>query len=137
MAPPVGTHHLMARFVEERVAELAVEDGTIIVMAHGNEDYPQADRELEQLVANLDTRMPVHPATLYGELSVGRLSEQLDRTEDFIIVPIALEDGFLTGKMKEAVHGVLPEGSITFAPAVNFSPILADIIQAHMKLGKK
>ncbi|WP_031548511.1 sirohydrochlorin chelatase [Salinicoccus luteus] len=137
VAPPVGTHHLMARFVEGRVAELAVEDVTIIVMAHGNEDYPQADRELKQLVANLDIRMPAHPATLYGELSVERLSEQLDRAGDFIIVPIDLEDGFLTGKMEKAVEGILPEGSITFAPSVNFSPILAAIIQDHMKLGKK
>ncbi|WP_342389055.1 sirohydrochlorin chelatase [Salinicoccus bachuensis] len=136
VAPPMGTHHLMVRFVERRVAETGVEGGTVIVMAHGNARYPQADRELERLVSQLDIGIPIHPATLYGELAAEGLPERLDKEKDFIIVPIALEDGFLTGKMKDAILAVLPEGSTTFAPSVNFDPVLEDIILEHMKSGK-
>lgn len=134
VAPPMGTHHLMFRFVERRVAETAVDGGTVIVMAHGNADYPEADGEMKRLVSQLDVGMPVHPATLYGELAVEGLPERMrHRDGNFIIVPIALEDGFLTGKMKDAVLGVLPEDATTFTPSVNFDPILADIILDHMK----
>ncbi|MFP3359537.1 hypothetical protein R0K17_19605, partial [Planococcus sp. SIMBA_143] len=109
----------MARLVERRVAEAPHSSGTVIVMAHGNADHPEADDELERLVSQLDIGLPAYPAALYGALAADGLLERLDRYGDFIIVPIALEDGFLTGRMKEALLEVLPESAMTFAPSVN------------------
>lgn len=133
VAPPMGTHPQMVRFVERRVAEAPLGSGTVIVMAHGNADHPDADDELAGLVSQLDVGLPAYPAALYGALAVDGLLEQLDRSGDFIIVPIALEDGFLAGRMKAALLEVLPESAMTFTPSVNFDPVLKEIIMDHME----
>lgn len=133
LAPPMGTHPYMARLVERRVAEAPRSRGTVILMAHGNADHPEADDELERLVSQLDIDMLTYPAALYGALAVDRLIGRLDMSDDFIIVPIALEDGFLTGKMREALLEVLPESAMTLTPSVNFDPVLKEIIMGHLE----
>ncbi|WP_434121445.1 sirohydrochlorin chelatase [Salinicoccus roseus] len=133
LAPPMGTHPHMARLVERRVAEAPHSSGTVIVMAHGNADHPEADDELERLVSQLDIGLPAYPAALYGALAVDQMPGRLDMSDNFIIVPIALEDGFLTGRMKEALLEVLPESAMTFTPSVNFDPVLKEIIMDHME----
>lgn len=58
VAPPMGTHPQMVRFVERRVAEAPLGSGTVIVMGHGNADHPEADDELARLVSQLDIGLP-------------------------------------------------------------------------------
>lgn len=52
------------------------------------------------------------------------------------VVPIALEDGFLTLKMKERTMEHAENLSITFVPAFNYDPVLKEIHLDHMKAGE-
>ncbi|MCG1008679.1 sirohydrochlorin chelatase [Salinicoccus sp. ID82-1] len=132
IAPVLSHHPLMQRFIEKRLSELP-EDGVALVMAHGNADYAAADRELFDLLSKVETRRPLHPCMLQGKLSVAHVIPGLEAQYDtFHVIPIALEDGFLTSKMKEAVMDETGSTSVNFTPSVNFDSMLKEIIMDHM-----
>ncbi|MFC3419738.1 sirohydrochlorin chelatase [Salinicoccus hispanicus] len=136
LAPVLSHHPLMQHFIEKRISELP-RWGAVMVMAHGNTDYKAADHEMEDLLSRLETNRPIFPGMLKGRLSLDGVLPELGAQHDVLhVIPIALEDGFLTSKMKEAVMEHAKGMSVSFTAAVNFDPMLKGIIMDHMKSGE-
>ncbi|GAB3069756.1 sirohydrochlorin chelatase [Salinicoccus sesuvii] len=134
MAPVLSHHPFMKCLIEKRMSELPP-DGAVIVMAHGNTEYEMADYEMKNLVSGMETDRSVFPAMLKGQLSVeGVLREVRKKHRVLCVVPIVLEDGFVTSKMKDAVMTHAEDLTVAFAPAINYDPILKEILLSHMKL---
>ncbi|WP_271398863.1 sirohydrochlorin chelatase [Salinicoccus roseus] len=132
----LGTHTNVEHYIEERLKNYEVNDSAIVLVAHGNKRFSDADDELKEVVSKLN-HDNVYPMMLYGELNIDKVLPPIaKRHEEIIIVPLFLYDGYLVNKIKKIISNMELNNQITYTEAINFHPILREIVYDrfnHMK----
>lgn len=130
---PLGTHPLMSKWVQlqiTRYQDLIISKTAIVVLAHGNKRFKEPDEALKKITQQLHSdELPCYPAMVYGDLQFADVLPTLDTDYDrLIIIPFFFYDGFLVNKTKQRIEALHLNADVTFTSAINFHPILKDIV---------
>lgn len=103
----------------------------VIFIAHGSENYEQPIVQLKQLIQQCNiVNKSIDMLTLYGEYNYQKiLPKILVETQNILIVPIFLYDGYLVNKMKSKISKMRMANHIEYTESLNFHPILEMIIK--------
>lgn len=127
VTPPLGTHLLMKSIIQKRLNDSSQIDSGIVIIAHGNKRFKEADDELTSLVKSIDFN--IHPMMIYGELNYETLLPKIEsHYKHLTIVPLFLYDGYLVNKVKQTIKEMNLSTPYTVTPSINFDPLLKDII---------
>lgn len=132
--PALISHPLIQEIVRQRIGEAEKKGAAgIVVVAHGNPDYPEAEAALTAFTETLDAGHPAHPMTLHGDPGLEEaLPEIAGRYDHMIIVPLFLYDGVMTDKVKSIVESLDLNMSYEITPSLDFDPLLGRVIVDHM-----
>lgn len=134
ITPPLSTHPHLVNIIEEKINTALFNRPSInkvVFIAHGSENYEQPIFQLKQLIQQCNiVNKSIDMLTLYGEYNYQKiLPKILEETQNILIVPIFLYDGYLVNKMKNKISKMHMAYHIEYTESLNFHPILEIIIK--------
>ncbi|MBA1353914.1 sirohydrochlorin chelatase [Staphylococcus cohnii] len=134
ITPPLSTHPHLINIIDEKINAAMFNRPSInkvIFIAHGSENYEQPIVQLKQLIQQCNiVNKSIDMLTLYGEYNYQKiLPKILEETQNILIVPIFLYDGYLVNKMKSKISKMRMANHIEYTESLNFHPILEMIIK--------
>ncbi|WP_198617129.1 sirohydrochlorin chelatase [Staphylococcus canis] len=137
LAKPLGTHDKMETWVRAQIEnyQAIIDDNTaIVVLAHGNKRFEEPDNALKRISNHL-TKLDYacFSAMVYGDLNFkATLPPLARRFQRILVIPYFFYDGFLVNRTKRQIEAMQLSSDIVFTSAINFHPILKDVILARI-----